>query len=68
VISLHHHIKHHDPHTEEIPREAEASDGEGSEIAKELQRVLSNVEKGMIIVFFVIDSVISTVSLLVCRP
>ena len=32
VTSLHHHFKHHDPHTEETLGEVEASDGEGPKI------------------------------------
>jgi len=45
VISLHHHSKHHDSHSEEIPQKVEASDGEGSEISKEFQRETKRVEQ-----------------------
>jgi len=43
--SLHHHIKHHDPHAEEIPGEAEISDGEGPKIPKENRRKMMRVEE-----------------------
>jgi len=45
VISLHHHSKHYDSHSEEIPRKVEASDGEGSEISKEFRRETKRVEQ-----------------------
>ena len=62
------HHNHHDPHTKEVSRNAEASDGEASKTRKKIdgnRREMSNVEKGMIIAFFVIFGVISTVSSLV---
>jgi len=45
VISLHHHSKHHDSHSEEILRNVEASDGEGSEISKEFRREMKRVQQ-----------------------
>jgi len=45
VISLYHHSKHHDSHSEEIPGKVEASDGEGSEIWKEFRWVTNRVEQ-----------------------
>jgi len=45
VISLHHHSKHHDSHSEEIPWKVEASDGEGSEISKVFRWETKRVEQ-----------------------
>jgi len=45
VISLHHHSKHYDSHSKEIPWKVEASDGEGSEISKEFQWEMKRVEQ-----------------------
>ena len=45
VISLHHHSKHHDSHSKEIPQKVEASDGEGSEISKEFRQEMKRVER-----------------------
>ena len=45
VLSLHHHSKHHDSHSEEIPRKVEVSDGEGSKISKEFKLETNRVEQ-----------------------
>jgi hypothetical protein len=61
---------HHDPHTEEISRETEATDGEGPKVRKigGKRRESSNTEKGMIITFFVIFGVIATVFTIIGAP
>ena len=68
LISLLRH-NHHDPHTKKVSKKAEASDGEAPKVQKKSAEngEVSNVEKGMIIAFFVIFGVISTASSLVGR-